>query len=50
MDEPGMYDFNDIDEISSMKDDVDAVDTALNENLIKFNQVQLQANTVIRPY
>jgi hypothetical protein len=50
MDEPGMYDFNDIGEISSMKDNVDAVDTALNENLIKFNQVQLQANTVIRPY
>ena len=46
MDEPGMYDFNDIGEIASAKDNISIEEAALNENLIKFSQVQLNANSV----
>ena len=46
MDEQGMYDFNDIGEIASAKGDVSIEEAVLNENLIQFNQVQLNVNSV----
>ena len=46
MDEQGMFDINDIGEITSVKDKISIEEATLNENLIKFNQVQLKVNSV----